>query len=131
MKRAAILGLVSVLTLGLAATTSHAKAKRVASEVEIDGIGPPTTYDSWVGDVHSSKPKCERNRTVTVYYEEGGEPEDQGTDTTDRTGDWVIPILFVGDDPYYAVVDRKVIKKGDKKTICKGDTSPRVPFPAT
>jgi hypothetical protein len=130
MKRAGILGLAIVLIAGLAiASPATGKAKRITSEVEIDGLGPPTTYNSFVGDVHSRKSKCERNRTVTLYYEEAGQTEQLGSDTTDETGDWVLPIVVIGDDPYYVVVDRKKVGKGDKKLICKADTSPRAAPP--
>ena len=130
MKAAGLVVSMAVLITGLAiAGPAMGKAKKVESEVEIDGFGPPTTYDSFVGDVHSRKPKCERNRTVTLYYEEGGTPDNIGTDTTDETGDWEMQVLVPGDDPYYVTVDRKKVGKGDKKIVCKGDTSPSVGLP--
>jgi hypothetical protein len=133
MKRAGILGLAIVLTLGLAVSASQAaKAKKVASEVEVDGYYPPPDYEfAFVGDVFARQNKCERNRTVTLYYDESGKAENVGVDVTDRTGDWTIaPNLIGSDDPFYAVVDRKVVRKGDKKIVCKADTSPRVFVPA-
>jgi len=127
MKRAGILGLTIALIAGLAiAGPAMGKAKKIESEVEIDGWGPPTTYDKFVGDVHSRKPKCERNRTVTLYYEEPGFTKNVGSDVTDETGDWSIEPLVFGDDPYYVTVDRKKVGKGKKKLVCKEDTSPSV-----
>jgi hypothetical protein len=127
MKRAGILGLAVALSFGLAAGPAHAKAKKVDSVVEIDGWGPPATYDRFVGDVHSRKPKCERNRAVTMYYEEPGADLVVGAGVTDETGDWTIQPVFAGeDDPYYVIVDRKKVGTGKKKLVCKEDTSPSV-----
>jgi hypothetical protein len=125
VKRTALLGLAVALAFGIDVAPAAAKAKKVESVVEIDGWGPPNTYDGFVGDVHSRKPKCERNRLVTLYYE----GTEAGTDTTDETGDWEIEVVFIGDDPYFVTVDRKVIKKGGKKLVCKADTSPSAQLP--
>jgi hypothetical protein len=128
MKAAGLIVSMAVLVAGLAiASPALGKAKKVESVVEIDGWGPPTTYDAFVGDVHSRKPKCERNRTITMYYEEPGEDEIVGAGVTDETGDWTIQPEFAGlDDPYYVVVDRSKVGKGKKKLVCKEDTSPSV-----
>jgi hypothetical protein len=129
MKRAGTLGLAIVLTLGLAVTASHAaKAKKVASEVEVSGwhfeggSGP-----TFVGDVHSKKSKCERARAVTVYgYDDPtDDPTEVGTTTTDGTGDWEFNPPDIAPNNYHsASVDRKKLGRGDKKLICKADESP-------
>jgi hypothetical protein len=130
MKRAGILSLAIVLTLGLAVTASQAaKAKKVDSEVEVDGWKfPPPNFDfTLVGDVYSKKNKCEKGRAITVYaYDQPtDEPVEVGTATTDRTGDWELEPIDPGANNYHsASVARKKIGHGDKKLICKADESP-------
>jgi hypothetical protein len=125
MKRAGVLGAAIVLTLGLAVPASQAaKAKKIASEVEISGLSIPGSTVLMVGDVHSRKPKCERKRDVTVFFDDGSGRETLASTTTDRTGDWeIVPGPFADGD-YVAEVDSKKITKGDKKIVCKADASP-------
>lgn len=123
MRRAGILGLALAVTIALGVSLSQAaKAKRVLSQVEISGRHyPPPDFDFHLaGDVHASKNKCERNRAITLYL--GNEVV--GTDTTDRTGDWLIGFVPVAGGQYVAEVDRKRIGRGDKKLICTADSSP-------
>jgi hypothetical protein len=132
MKRAGILGLAIVLTLGLMAGTTQAsskKAKKVATEAEVEGIrdagvgGQITFY----GDVHSRRSKCEKGRDVTVVYNGPFPgPHFVGTAKTDQTGDWELTrsISGLSEGDYAVEVDRKTIKKGDKKLVCKATTSP-------
>ena len=102
-----------------------AAAPKIASTVHMHGVGPDPEYDSWVGDVHSRKRKCERGRTVVVIYEESPTPFEVGSDVTDRLGHWRVEYEFSGtDDPYYAVVRKKVIGTGDDRIVCKADRSP-------
>lgn len=103
-----------------------AKAKKVKSEADIDGIiqRPPEFDVTFVGNVYAKKPKCVRNRVVSIYYTEGGVHEFLGTTTTDRTGDWE----FVPDDSpvgdYGAEVAKRKVGKRKKKLVCKADVSP-------
>jgi hypothetical protein len=134
-KRAGIIALALVLSLGVAVSAGHAaQSKKVASDVEVDGFYltlPDMTFLFTVfGDVHSNKPKCERRRSVTVYGsndppEEGEGEFVLGSATTDKTGDWE---LFLGDGtPNYtsaSVARRKVTTKSGKKLICKADGAP-------
>jgi hypothetical protein len=126
MKRAGALGLAIVLTLALGATASQAaKAKKIASEVEISGLYiPPASSLYMVGDVHSRKPKCERKRDVTVFFDDGSGRETLASATTDRTGDWEIVPGPLSDGDYIAEVASKKITKGNKKIVCKADSSP-------
>jgi hypothetical protein len=126
MKRAGILGLAIVLVLGITVGASHAKLKRVASEVDIDGydVQPPDFEFTLVGNVYSKKPKCVRNRVVTVFDTDGGQAEPVGTTTTDRTGDWRLVPDPLTPGNYEAQVARKRVGKPGKKLVCNGDLSP-------
>jgi hypothetical protein len=131
MKRAVVLGLAIVLTLGLAVPASQAaKSKKVASEVEVEGWHyPPPDYDwTLVGDVHAKKNKCEKGRTVTILGldSETDDGSAQGTVTTDETGDWEFNLSEVDFTAYHAAeVERKKITKANgKKIVCKADRSP-------
>jgi hypothetical protein len=112
MKRAGILGLAIVLTLGLGVSASQAaKTKKIATEAEVEGIrdadGGMITF---VGDVHSLRSKCEKRRDVTVVYN-GPEPDPHfvGTATTDKTGDWELTRAVSGlSEGNYAVEVRGV-----------------------
>jgi hypothetical protein len=125
MKRAGILGLAIVLTLGLAVSASHAaKAKKVKTEAEIEGLRTfPGNQSEIFGDVHSKKSKCEKGRRVTLR---GPVDSFGGTVTTDSTGDWVYDIgpsaPPVGN--YFVEVARKRVGSGDNKLVCKATTSP-------
>lgn len=127
MKRLGVLCLAVVLSLGLAAGTAHAaKAKKVVSEVDIDGWhqAPPEFLVTFVGNVYAKKAKCVRNRQVSIYYTEGGVHEFVGTTTTDRTGDWRLTPDSTPSGDYEAEVARKKVKKGGKKLVCKSAVSP-------
>jgi hypothetical protein len=130
MRITALTCLTAALALGLAVGGAHAaKAKKVQTKIEIEGSEfrepPPTQV--YFGDVHAKKNKCERNRHVTVYYDtEDGPGEDFqpiGEDDTDHTGDFEVGVGLIGDDAYYATVDKKRIGQGDKKVVCKGAQS--------
>ena len=123
---------VAVLLAAVAlAAPANAEVKQFASIVHMHGIGPDPDYDSWVGDVHSRKRKCERNRKVVVIYNESPDPFIVGSDLTDRLGHWRVQQNLPGaDDPYNAVVRRKVIGQGDERIVCGADRSPDFSFPA-
>jgi hypothetical protein len=125
--RRKLIGIGSALAVIAAAlaVSAGAATPKFASTVHMHGVGPSPGYDHWVGHVHSRKRKCERGRTVTVFYE----GSDVGSDTTDRQGHWQIPTAAPGDDPYYASVSRKVVGSGDNKVVCKADRSPSFGFP--
>jgi hypothetical protein len=125
MRRAILIGLAAALTLSLGVGTAQAaKAKKLSTQIEIEGLAPNAEF-TFIGDVHSRKNKCERNRTVTLFYSAGGGKfEDVGTDITDHTGDWEISPNLVGENRFYATVDKKKIGQGDKKVVCKAAQSP-------
>jgi hypothetical protein len=127
MKRAGILGVVMVLALGLAAGTTHAaKAKKVASEVDFYGVDmPPGHQVQFVGNVYAKKPKCVRNRSVTIFFTAKAETirKSIGTVTTDKTGDWRIEPETSPVGTYEAEVAKKKVKKHGKKLVCKPDIS--------
>jgi hypothetical protein len=129
MRRVALIGLATALIFGLGiGVTQAAKAKKLATKIEIEGFefpgGPVLRF---FGDVHSPKNKCERNREVTLRNTgpPKGSSEEVGTVTTDHTGDWEVDVGFedLTAGPYIANVARKKIKKGDKKIVCKAATS--------
>jgi hypothetical protein len=137
-KRAGVIGLAIVLSLGLAVSAGYgAKGKKIASEVEVDGW----YYDSdgafiAAGDVHSRKPKCEKGRRVTVFRSDApfdeppaeGEGVEVGEVTTDKTGDWefnVEPKGGITPNWLTASVARKKVTTGSgKKLTCKADKAP-------
>lgn len=125
--RAALTGLALIFVVAFwAPTTVGAKAKRIASEVEIDAFDvPPPDFDfTFVGDVHSKKSKCERNREVSVFFTEGGANDFVGSTTTDHTGDWELVHESVNDaSEYTAEVARKKTGKRGNRLICKADSS--------
>jgi hypothetical protein len=129
--RTALILLATGLVLGLAVgTTQAAKAKKVATKVEIElGINTGMGTVRFLGDVHSQKSKCEKGRQVAIVYR-GPEPGFGvvATTTTDRTGDWELTPSQVDapDGPYTAEASRKKIKKGEKKVVCKAATSNEV-----
>jgi hypothetical protein len=131
MKRAGILGLAIALTLGLAVPASQAaKAKKVDSEVEVEGwyYPPPEYHWTLVGDVHAKTNKCEKGREVTILGLDSATDDGvvQGTVTTDGTGDWEFDIQDLDFKPYHAaeVERKKIIKANGKKIVCKADRSP-------
>lgn len=128
--RVTVVGLVAVASAVSLMKPAAADAPKVRSTVHMHAIGPDPEYDHWVGGVHSRKRKCQRGRTVTVYYEETPAPERVDSDQTDRFGHWQVLINVLGtDDPYYAVVSRKVVGSGDNRIICKPDRSPDFGLP--
>jgi hypothetical protein len=125
MRRTTLTLLVSALAFGIAVGAAQAdKAKKVGSQVEIEWYDFSGGF-SVFGDVHSKKNKCERNRTVTLYHEDdGGDVDVVGTDTTDRTGDWEIPGEADYNAPFTASVEKRKVRAGDNKLVCKSADSP-------
>jgi hypothetical protein len=130
MKRAGILGLAIVLTLGLAVSASQAaKAKKVKTEAELEGVRSTGPGESeFFGDVHSRKTRCEKRREVKLVYT-GTEPIDDpvmGADSTDATGDWEVDTggMAVYSGPYVVEVERKRFGRGDRRLKCKATLSP-------
>ena len=128
--RAGILGLAAVLIAGLALpATSMAKAKKVRSEVDFNGLDfpPPSFPFTFVGNVYAKKPKCVPDRTVNVYR--AADDALAGTAVTDRTGDWrLVPNPLTPGD-YYAEVVKERVGKAGKKLVCKADVSPDFVLP--
>jgi hypothetical protein len=126
-RAAAILGLAVVLSLGLAAGAQAAKAKRVGTEIEIEGTRytPSTNTLTFVGDVSSPKTKCEKRREVTIHYNGPAPPDDVAEGLTDHTGDFELGVSNSGlpGGEFVAEVARRKIKKGDTKLVCKAATS--------
>ena len=125
MKRAGILALAILLTLGLATSSSQAaKPKKGKTEGEIEGyrdlVGPGAEF---FGDVHSKRSKCEKRREVTLYAPNGAV---MGTETTDATGDWALDIgpAAIVRGNYVLEVARKRVGSGGKKLVCRAATSP-------
>jgi hypothetical protein len=129
MKRAGVLGLAIVLTLGLAVSGSQAaKPKKVKTQAEIEGLRFfPGGGLEFFGDVHSKKSKCEKGRRVTLYAPPPNSPV-VGTDTTDATGDWVYDPgpAAIDSGNYVLEVARKRVGRGEKQLICKAATSPEM-----
>jgi hypothetical protein len=128
-RRLYTLGIGLVLAVAAAAPATAAKSVRVASEVEVAGAhyGHQEPFSNFIaGDVHSKKPKCERNREVSVFFTDGGNRELVDTASTDRTGDWEVETddAFNPGLEWDAVVARKKISRPGKDIICKGDQSP-------
>ncbi len=130
-RRTQIVAVSLLVAVGIAApATEAAKSKRFASEVEVSGANfgnEPPFEQRVVGDVHSKKPKCERNREVSLYITpSGGERELVGTATTDRTGDWEVLTnsAFSGDASFDATVTRLKLSRPGKDIVCKADESP-------
>ena len=128
--KAGVLALAAIATIALAAPAAEAKAKRVASEVEVTGFYREDSADNdfiLVGDVHANKPKCEKRRTVTVYEQDdlSAKRVVLATVTTDKTGDWSYN-HGSEEQPNYtsADVDRREIEKPGKDLVCKADSSP-------
>ena len=80
----------------------------------------PYATASFDGTVNSTKPRCEKNRTVTVRMRtpDGSNPV-VGTDTTDANGAWVTP-SDAAPGIYFATVAKKVLRKNAKhRHICR------------
>jgi hypothetical protein len=127
MRCLGVWGLAVVLTLGLAVSASQAsKAKRVKTKAEIEETRFVSGALEFFGDVHSRKPRCEKERDVTLIHR-GPPPAAEpvvGIDTTDATGDWEITPSTVFAGAYVIEVNRKRVGRGDKKLVCKAATSP-------
>jgi hypothetical protein len=120
MRSATLILLATTLVLVLAIGSAQAdKAEKVKSQVEIEWYGFDGGYFLF-GDVHSKKNKCERNREVTVKV--AGQSSASGT--TDRTGDWSVPIDLDFNEPFVASVEKRAVGKGGKKLVCKAADSP-------
>jgi len=85
----------------------------------------PYATGSFSGDVKSEKPRCEKNRTVTLLQRTATGSTNVGTDLTDANGAWQVPqtgTTAPGD--YYATVAKRVIRKNSKhRHICKAAVS--------
>jgi hypothetical protein len=132
LRRAGIVAVATALTLAFAAApTNAAEKKKVASEVDIDGwdYQPPLYEINIIGNVYSKRPKCVRNRSVTLFLGGVG-GEAVGSTTTDSTGDWrTVPEALVAGGEYQAEVAKKRVRKQDKKIVCQADTSPTFILP--
>ena len=76
-----------------------------------------------MGNVYAKKPKCVRNREVTLFYTEGGVHQSVGATTTDNTGDWALRPEPEELGAYRPEVAKKKVGKGDKKLVCKAAIS--------
>ena len=132
MKRAGILGLAIVSTLGLsvAATQATPNKVKVKSEVEIDDFGTPKEPDvTFFGDVTADKRKCVKGRKVKLRQLTDG--IDAGADKTNRSGQW--EVTFNGNEippgDFQATVKKRKVKQrkdGEVKKVytCKKAVSP-------
>jgi hypothetical protein len=132
VKRTAVICSALLATFGIAPVGEAAKAKKVATEIEIEGVRPNFSVNTYtfVGDVHAAKTKCEKRRSVTLRYAGPDPAFDVDEVKTDRTGDFEITAstteLEGGD--YVAVVDRRKLKQGDRKLTCRAATSEPLDF---
>ena len=85
------------------------------------------TRQDWSGEVIANKPRCERGRTVELFYVGTGGPDSYGATQTDSDGVWVIdPEPFPQEGDYEVQASKKKFtKKSGKKIVCKPDISPR------
>jgi hypothetical protein len=132
MKRAGILSLAIVLTLGLGVAATQAKPNKVKvdSAVVIEDFEAETKPDvTFFGNVTAEKRKCVRNRKVKLR--QLTDDLDAGSDKTNAAGDWAV--TFNGfqippGDFQATVTKRKIKKKKDgevkKVFICKKAVSP-------
>jgi hypothetical protein len=134
MKRAGIICLAIVFSLGLGVAATHAAPKvKVESDVYLnpdndydDDTGIVTVY----GDVSAKRRKCERRRDVTLRQVD--QDLIAGTDKTDDSGDYAIEFSGIGaidTGNFQAKAAKRKIKKrknGEvvKTIICKAASSP-------
>jgi hypothetical protein len=81
----------------------------------------PYSTATFDGTVKSTKPRCEKNRAVTVRMRtaDGSNPA-VGTDVTDQNGVWVVTPSSSAPGTYFAQVAKKVLKKNAKhRHICR------------
>ena len=73
------------------------------------------------GSVVSAKPRCEKNRTITLRQRTAdGSSTLVGTDLTDLAGAWLIQSTTVAPGTYFAQTGKKVLRKSTKhRHICK------------
>jgi hypothetical protein len=130
VKRAGILGLAIVLSLGVVAAPAQAKVKKVkvATEVFIDDFEVGMTTVTFFGHLECRKAKCLKRRTV--HLENVDEDIDVGSDKTDAAGNWEITFDQLTAPPgnFQATADKKKYKKKRhgkvvKKIICKAGVS--------
>jgi hypothetical protein len=137
VRRAVLLGLAIVLTLGLVAVPANAKVKKVKVETEvfIDDFEVGLSTVTFFGHLEARKAKCLKQRTV--HLENVDLSIDVGSDKTDSDGDWEVTFDQTKSPPgnYQATADKKKYKKkknGEvvKKIICKAGVSEVFPaFP--
>lgn len=126
MKRAGILGLAVVLTLGLVAGPAQAKKRvKVTTQISITDLQESPEGFVFSGEVTAAKPRCERSRAVELLYVGGSEPFSITRTSSEPGGHWEANagnVIALGD--YQATVDRKRIKKKRKILICRASVSP-------
>lgn len=82
---------------------------------------PGATVGNFDGSVSSTKPRCEKMRTVKLFKRAAdGSGTSVGTDLTDANGAWVITPSRVAPGTYFAKVTKRVLRKNTKhRHICK------------
>jgi hypothetical protein len=131
MRRAGILGLAIIATLGLAvAGTQAAKPKKVKvrtdATVDPKPTNSPTTGFVIHGEISSGKGRCVRGRTVELHRILFDKDEVVGTDEAAADGSWEVDVGgLLWQTDYYALAERtKHRKKHKRKLICKTGRSP-------
>lgn len=120
-----------VVALGLAPAVASGHITRFNTQITLrftDNEGempgdPDLEDDFFSGRVSSPKPACER-RTVEVFRNNGGAPDDLlGITTSNTNGAWSLLHEDPGDGIYYARVDRKDIGPAGHQHRCRAATS--------
>lgn len=81
----------------------------------------PYATGNFDGTVNSKKPRCAKNRAVTLRMRAAdGSSTVVGTDLTDANGAWVIAPSTAAPGTYFAAVAKKVLRKNTKhRHVCK------------
>jgi hypothetical protein len=129
VRRAAIIGLASVLTMGVAAgATQAAKVKKVKVEtlvvIEGHGVNIVTGESIFHGHVSAERRKCVRQRTVRLELDGGI----VASTTTELNGDWQISLDDAAGGDYRATAERRTYKRrrhGEvkRKIVCRAGIS--------
>ena len=130
MKRIGITIAATVALAGamfVAEATAH-KAKfdtAVSAKYNKPDKKDPYAVANFDGALSSSKARCEKNRTVTLYKREAnGTSTVVGSDVTDLTGAWAVQPSSVAPGTYYAQTAKKVLRKNRKhRHVCKAGVS--------
>ena len=120
MKRLFIALVVAVACIGLVASGAFAAKAKTKVTINFTNGSPPTTQDTFFGQVKSKKNKCKKNRKVTVKRKNPSKLK-IGSDQSDDNGNWEVQTPNAPSGDYFAVA------KGTNK--CKKGKSPLITVP--